>query len=324
MAPTIVGYGAFSACNWEEGRAGAAYDWTMLMQQGLKARIETAEAKLKELDDRVTDMDPGEYLEKKYNWEGMARCGKAILRHSERYAKLARQQAQETKDEARKKELEKMAESLEWVPANPPRTYQEALQFYWMVNTVAHYMARWGNGSGTRLDQVFWPCYESDMRSNRITREQAIELTECLFLKIQELGAPLEWPLAFAGVSGGETVYTASICGSSLDGRDASNDLSCVIMEVLANLRLSQPPIALRYHKNISPDVIQRALDLDRTGLGHPSYFNEELLERWGLMRGWSPEDAKKTAAGGCVTNVIMGGSQLALSVHWKHSDLAM
>jgi pyruvate-formate lyase len=76
---------------------------------------------------------------------------------------------------------------------------------------------------------------------------------------------------------------------------------------VLANLRLAQPPIGLRYHKNISPDVVQRAIDLDRTGLGHPSYFNEELLEKWGLMRGWSPEDAKKTAACGCVTNNIMG-----------------
>jgi pyruvate formate-lyase/glycerol dehydratase family glycyl radical enzyme len=312
MAPTIVEYGAFAANIWEEGRLVGAYDWAMLMKQGLKARIELAEAKLKKLDEDVTEMDPGEYLEKKYNWEAMARCGRAILRHAQRYADLARQQAKEQKDEMRKKELEGMAESLEWVPANPPRTFHECLQFYWLVKTVAHYMARWGNGSGTRIDQVFWPYYESDMRSDRVTREQAVELTECLFLKIQELGAALEWPLGFAGGSGGETVYTADICGTTPDGRDASNDVSCIVMEVLANLRLSQPPIALRYHKNISPDVVQRAIDLDRTGLGHPSYFNEELLEKWGLMRGWSPEDAKNTAAAGCVANNIMGKTVLS------------
>jgi pyruvate formate-lyase/glycerol dehydratase family glycyl radical enzyme len=315
MAPTILLYGAFGTRMWEEARAGPAYDWAMLMRQGLKARVELAEANLRKLDQAVTEMDPGEYLEKKRNWEGMARCGRAILRHAGRYAELARQQAKVAKDETRRKELEKMAEGLEWVPANPPRSFQEALQFYWLVKTIAHYMARWGNGSGTRLDQVFWPYYESDMRSDQITREQAVELVECLFMKIQELGAALEFPLGFAAGSGAETAYTAAICGTTPDGKDASNDLSCIIMEVLANLRLSQPPIGLRYHKSISPDVIQRAIDLDRTGLGHPSYFNEELLEKWGLMRGWSPEDAKNTTAVGCVTNNIMGKAVLSTGV---------
>ena len=89
--------------------------------------------------------------------------------------------------------------------------------------------------------------------------------------------------------------------------KDASNDLSCIIMEALANLRINQPPIAVRYHRNISPDVVERAIDLERTGSGHPSFFNEDLLEKWGLMRGWSPEDAKNTQAAGCVANNVKG-----------------
>jgi len=307
MAPTILAYGAFCTNLWEEARALPAYDWETLMKEGLNKRIAFAEAKLKELDEKVADMDPAEYLEKKYNWESMVRCGNAIIRHAKRYADLARNQAKQTTDLQRNKELEEMAAVLEWVPANPPRTYHEALQFYWLVKTVAHYMTRWGNGSGTRIDQVFWPYYEADMLSGRIGREKAVEIMECLFMKIQELGAALEWPLGFAGGSGAETVYTCDICGTTADGRDASNDLSCIAMEVLANLRLSQPPVALRYHRNISPAVIERAIDLDRAGLGHPSYFNEELLEKWGLMRGWSPEDAKNTAAAGCVANNILG-----------------
>jgi pyruvate-formate lyase len=148
------------------------------------------------------------------------------------------------------------------------------------------------------------------MKAGRIAREDAVELIECLFMKIQEIGCPLEWPLKFAGTSGSNTLYTADICGTTPDGKDASNDLSCIIMEALANLRLTQPPIALRYHPNIAPDVMQMAIDLSRTGLGHPSFFSEDCLEKWGLMRGWSPEDAKKVSAVGCVSNGVMGSAQ--------------
>lgn len=307
MVPLICTYGASILNIWEEGRIAPAYDWETLFREGLQRRIEFAEANLRDLDSKVTEMDPGKYLEKRYNWEAMARCGRAIIRYAERLAELALEQAGEEKDAARKKELEEMADILKRVPANPPRSFHECLQFYWIVEVTAHYLARWGNGAGTRIDQVWWPYYEADMRAGRVTREKALELVECLFIKIEELGAALEWPVSFTGSSGAHTMYTANICGSTPDGADASNDLSCVIMEALSNVRLSQPPIAFRYHRNISPDVVERAIDLGRIGLGHPSYFNEDLLERWGLMRGWSVEDAKRTQATGCVVNNIMG-----------------
>ena len=307
MIPLICTYGASIDSIWEEGRVGPAYDWEMLFRQGLQARVDAVEVKLKELDARVTEMNPAEYLQKKYNWEAMSRCGRAMMRYAERLAALAREQARVEKDRARVKELENLAAILDWVPAKPPRTFHECLQFHWIVETTAHYMARWGNGAGTRIDQVWWPYYEADMRSGRITREEAVELVECLFMKIQEVGAPLEWPVSFTGGSGGDIFYTANICGTTPDTTDASNDLSCIIMEALSNLRITQPPIAIRYHRNISPEVIDRAIDLGCLGLGHPSYFNEDLLERWGLMRGWSPEDAKNTQVAACVVNNIMG-----------------
>ena len=317
MAPMMLAYGPFCAYTWEQGRVVPAYDWEMLYKQGLKARIEAVEAKLRELDSRVTELDPGEYLEKRWNWEAMARCGKAILRYAERLSDLARRQAREETDAARRAELEEMGDLLERVPAHPPQTFHEALQFYWIVETTAQFMARWGSGAGTRIDQIWWPYYEADMRANRITRERALELVECLFLKIQEIGAALEWPIGFTGGSGASIVYTADICGSKPNGEDASNDLSCIVMEALANLHLTQPPVALRYHRNISPEVMERAIDLGRLGLGHPSYFNEELLEKWALMRGWSQEDAKRTQASGCVANNIMGKAVQSTGVPW-------
>ncbi len=170
------------------------------------------------------------------------------------------EKCRDEKDDHKKSELEEIASILKRVPANSPKTFRECLQFFWIIEVAAHYMVSWGNGSGTRLDQAWWPYYENDIKEGRITREEAIELVECFMIKLQEVGAPLEWPFAFTGASGGDVFYTANICGSNPDGSDASNDLSIIIMEALSNVRLTQPPIALRYHKNISPKVIEESL----------------------------------------------------------------
>ena len=45
-------------------------------------------------------------------------------------------------------------------------------------------------------------------------------------------------------------------------------------------MHLTQPPVALRYHAGISPEIITAAIELGRTGLGHPSYFNEDTMEK--------------------------------------------
>ena len=92
-----------------------------------------------------------------------------------------------------------------------------------------------------------------------------------------------------------------------MGAKDACNDLTCLVMEAQANLRLNQPPVALRYHRNINPDVVERAIDLERAGTGHPSWFNEDLLEKWGLMRGYTQDVAKDTAPMGCVANYVKG-----------------
>jgi pyruvate-formate lyase len=118
---------------------------------------------------------------------------------------------------------------------------------------------------------------------------------------------PLTWLVTFVPMSGASVFYGINICGTTPDGQDASNDLSCIMIEALANTRLSQPPLAVRYHRNISPDVVERAIDLDRVGDGHPSWINEDLLEKWGLLRGWPEDVAKNTQLAGCVANHVKG-----------------
>ena len=289
------------------GKTVPAYDFDTLYRGGLQARLDRVEANLRDLDARAFAMAPAEYLERKHNWTAMAICGRAILRFVERYAAVAREQARAETDCTRRRELEEIATILDRVPAHPPRTFHEALQFYWMIEVTGRFLAVFGVSSGTRLDQIWWPYYSADLNAGRITRDKALELIECLFLKIQETGYPLDWPGGFAGRTGADLFFTANICGTTTDGRDASNELSRLIMDALDTLRINQPPIAFRYHRNIAPEIVDRAIDLLSTGMGHPAFFSEELMEKWALMRGWSPTEAKNVAVLGCVVNHIKG-----------------
>ena len=160
----------------------------------------------------------------------MVISGKGILRFAQRYAELARNLATEEVDDTRKQELEEIAATLEQVPAHPARTFREAVQFYWIIEVAAKFLAVYGHGGGHRIDQISGRITRRTSAQRRITRGQALELIECFFLKIQELGIALEWPVTFAGKAGGDVFYTLNICGSKDDGSDASNDLSRLVV----------------------------------------------------------------------------------------------
>jgi len=297
-----------SCLAWEGSRSAMVYDFEALYKEGIEARLAVAEAKLAELDNpALSGLSPGEYMEKKNTLEAMIISGKAIMRYAERNAELARTQAAEESDPTRRAELEEMAGILERVPAKPPRTFHEALQFYWIIEVVGHYLTVCGNGSGQRIDQIWWPYYKADVEAGRITRAEALELVECLFIKIQALGSPLENPVIFSVTTGIDVIYTAQIGGSDGNGNDLCNELTLIAMEALGTLHVNQPPLALRYHKNMAPEVIEGAIDLNKVGMGHPSWFNEDLLQTWALMRGYTPEEAKKAGIVGCVNPFMPG-----------------
>jgi len=204
----------FYANHWNSGRHIMGYDYEKLFKEGINARIKRVEAKLEELESNALEMNPAEYIQKKNTWRAMIISAKALIRFAERHAELAREQAQKEQNPARKKELEEIAAVCEWVPANSPRTFHEALQFFWFIEVVGRFMVGPGNGSGCRLDQVWWPYYEADMKEGRITRARALELIESWMLKVQETGAAAENPQLFTLTSGGEVFYTANIGGS--------------------------------------------------------------------------------------------------------------
>ena len=309
----FVDIGLFStggyANHWRSPRGLVNPDWTHLLDEGLSARIKRIEGYFAKHKEHFADGDdPAEYIKKCHNWEAMIIAGKAMIRFSERYAELAEEQAKTESDPARKKELEQIAETCRWVPANPPRTFREALQSYWIQEVAFRYLEAPNNGNGAHIDRIWWKYYKKDIEDDIMTRNQAIELIESWMLNVEEVGTHAEAPDIFTVASGGLVFYTTQI-GGTINGKDACTDLTCAIAEALSNIRTSQPPLGFQYHSNISSDVVDRMIDLDRSGLGHPSWFNETLNKQYAMMIGHTPEDAEKSLVAGCLVPSIAGKS---------------
>lgn len=314
------------------GVSSYVFRYDQIFKEGIKGRMEKVEAKLAEHKASIPigKMSMDEYLKKKDNWEAMIISGKALLRYAERYAELVEEEAKKEKDKARRKELEDMAERCKWVPANPPRTFHEALQFFWFCEVVVRFL-NGGIGSPGRPDQFLYPYYLNDLKEERLTREKALELIECLFLKIQEVGAPIMRSEFFTVSAGNMILYAAGLGGTTVDGQDASNDLTCLMLEAMADIRTEQPALTFRYHPRVSPLVIDRVIDLLRAGMGQPAIFNEPLMEKYMLMRGHPVEAMKDVVTNACVDSALQGGRMgggymvgLGHSLPLKQLEIAM
>ena len=74
------------------------------------------------------------------------------------------------------------------VPENPPQTFWQALQLLWFAHVYFHIEVCTTACSFGRFDQYMWPYYKKDVIDEKnITKEEALELLECFYLKTCEV-----------------------------------------------------------------------------------------------------------------------------------------
>ena len=101
----------------------------------------------------------------------------------------ARELAQAETDLQRKKELERIAQVCSHVPAHAPRDFWEALQSYWFVHLgVTTELNPWDAFNPGKLDQHLYPFYQQGLEEGTLTRQQAEELLQCLWVAGQKFG----------------------------------------------------------------------------------------------------------------------------------------
>ena len=291
--------GTFLWSQWDEG---GVPNYEKLFRIGINGIKKQAEAKLEE----VIGTLPDGYLDKKSFLEAVIMCLEAIVAFAHRYAEKARQLAAKEKDETRKNQLERIATTCDWVPANSPRTFQEALQSFWFIHMITKEIEFSSLVCGARLDVLFGPYYEKDLAEGRITREEATELLALLALKFEESG---KWfsPLLTSIYGGVQRLEAITLGGVDVEGKDVTNEVTYMMLDVAESMQTTQPSIALRVHRDTPEKLLSGATDVIRTGVGYPSLFNDEVLIPLCLKWGAPLEDARNYSISGCVYLDIPG-----------------
>lgn len=203
-----------------------------------------------------------------------------------RYAEKARDMQISEASQSRREELSEIAEICDSISARPPRSFREALQLFWFTFLLDN------NDDPGRFDQFMFPFYRDDLEKGIITRDFARELLVDLWYKMKQVVA---WSLVLAG--------------QTPDGADASNDLTYLCLEVTADLRVTNPAIALRL-SSVSPRRLWRAgMQCIAIGGGMPALVNDDAVIRALVESGVPLEDARDYAMGGCIEFQISGKS---------------
>jgi pyruvate formate-lyase/glycerol dehydratase family glycyl radical enzyme len=258
--------------------------------------------------------DPEAY-DKQEELKAMLICADALIRFAERHAEKAEELAARESDPRRRAELRRIAEVCRRVPAYPPRDFWEAVQYYWFVHLgVTTELNTWDSFSPGRLDQHLYPFYRRGLEDGTLTREQAEELLQCLWIKFNNQPAPPK-----VGVTAAESAtYTdfaqINLGGLREDGSDGVNELTYLILDVVEEMRLLQPSASVQVSKK-SPDAfIKRAARIIRTGFGQPSVFNADLVVQELLRQGKSLADARNGGTSGCVETGAFGKESYILT----------
>ena len=251
--------------------------------------------------------DP-EAAAKEEELKAMDLCASALIRFAARHAEKLRSLSEKETHPVRKKELEKMAEICGHVPANAPRTFHEALQYYWFVHlAVITEVNPWDSFNPGRLDQHLYPFYKQEIENGTLTKDRASELLQAFWIKFNNHPAPPK-----VGVTAQESsTYTdftlINLGGLTAEGEDGVNELSMILLDVIEEMRLLQPGTMVQLSRKNPDSFVHRALKVIKTGFGQPSVFNTDAIIQELLNQGKSLKDARNGGSSGCVETGAFG-----------------
>jgi formate C-acetyltransferase len=252
---------------------------------------------------------------KRYNQEGIRKAQfyealtigiQSMSAFIKRYAELAENLAKKESDLDHMKELETIARNCSHISEKPPANFHQALQLTYFVQLVLQIESNGHSVSLGRLDQYLYPFYKQDVLTGKITDEQVVELLENTWIKLLSINKIRPW--AHTRFSAGGPLYqNVTIGGQTADGMDAVNGLSFLILDSVGNMKLTQPNLSVRFHKNISNTFLMRCLKVIEKGFGMPAFNNDEIVITELIKLGVEKEDAYNYSAIGCIEIAVPG-----------------
>ncbi|MCI9336708.1 MAG: glycyl radical protein [Lachnospiraceae bacterium] len=255
-----------------------------------------------EIQEELDRCNPGDgdYCTKSQFLKAAIQSCEAVIRYARRYALLAEREAASCRDFVRKQELMQIAANCARVPEHGASTFHEACQSFWFVQQLLQLESSGHSISPGRFDQYMYPYYKKDLDSGKLTREFAQELIDCIWVKLNDLNKCRDAASA-EGFAGYSLFQNLIVGGQDKDGLDVTNDLSFMCITASKHVFLPQPSLSIRVWNKSPHDLLMKAADLTRTGIGLPAYYNDEVIIPSLLSRGLTLEDAREYNIIGCV-----------------------
>ncbi|MHB9291120.1 putative Choline trimethylamine-lyase [Hollandina sp. SP2] len=293
--------------DFASGDAHLAVNYRRMLKEGLREYQARAEQRLAALD--LTDY---QNLAKSYFYRAVILVIEATRAFAKRYAEKALCIARTTQDPQRKQELLQMNRVLNRVPYEKAETFYEAVQSLWLVHLCLQIESNVHSLSYGRMDQYLYPFYVQDLAAGRITEESACELLNNLWLKTFTINTIRSW--SYTRFSVGSPLYqNVTIGGQNLGDQaqpqDAVNPLSYLILKSIAQTRLPQPNLTVRYHRGLDDRFMDTCIEVVRLGFGMPAFNNDEIIIPSFINKGVKPEDAYDYSA--------IGGVEVAVPGKW-------
>ena len=225
-----------STMEWQHATA----DYTKVLNSGIVGIIQDIEKSLA-THNKAEEI---EFL------KGLKEVANAMIGWAEKCSAKVLEFSKTVKEAEYRTNLEKLSEALLNVPKNKPSNFYEAVLSIYVCFSLDP------DSVGT-LDRYLTPFYENDIKSGAITKHEAKEYLQELFLMLQA-----KTPLSGHFTRGGESHFC--IGGYLPNGEDGFNEVSELIVESLLELPIYCPQITLRWTKKTPKEVLRFVMDCER------------------------------------------------------------
>lgn len=285
-----------STMEWQHATA----DYKKVLEKGIKGIIEEIDESLK----IHTETEQIEFL------NALKNVANALIGWAHKCSDKALGLSKTVENTEYKKNLEFLSNALLNVPENKPSSFYEAVLMIYICFSADP------DSVGT-LDRYLRPFYESDIKNGVITRDEAKEYLQELFLMLQA-ATPID---SRNFTRGGESHFC--IGGYLPDGSDGYCDLSKLILESLIELPTYIPQVTLRWTKKTPKEVFKFALDCERKDPHKRIAFqnDEKRMKCYTEICGFPFENAVNYTTVGCNEPAFLGAINGSNSkVNFAHS----
>ena len=283
------------------GDAHLAVNYKRILSDGLKGY----EKRVKECKAGLDLADP-DSIDKYVFYNSVLTVLEAVRTFALRYSALAKEMSEKENNPARKAELAEISRICAKVPYEPAESFREAMQSVWFIQLILQIESNGHSLSFGRFDQYMYPYYIKDIREEKITENEALELLTCLWIKTLTVNKVRSQAHTLS--SAGSPMYqNVTIGGQTTDKKDAVNELSFLVLKSVAQTRLTQPNLTVRYHANINKHFFDECIEVMKLGFGMPALNNDEIIIPSFINWGVKEEDAYNYSAIGCVETAVPG-----------------